>query len=150
FFVEELARTMQTHELLTVQGNVYEIVVGAHTTLPASVQGLIQARLDQVPGEAKLLLQMAAVNGTEISLPVVDASVEWPEDQLHQSLTHLQAAELLYEMHATAVRTYTFKHALVQDATYQTLLPSTRQQYHGRIGQVLAEHFPEVAKRSPN
>jgi tetratricopeptide (TPR) repeat protein len=64
-------------------------------------------------------------------------------------LGRLVEAELLYQRGISPNATYTFKHALIQDAAYQSLLRSTRQQYHQRIAQVLVEHFPEVAKMQP-
>jgi adenylate cyclase len=63
FFVEELVRTMQMQGLLTIQGGMYTVATGVQTTLPVSIQGLVQARLDRLPVEDKHLLQMAAVIG---------------------------------------------------------------------------------------
>jgi predicted ATPase len=145
FFVEELVRALQAHELLTLHGRVYEVGAAARGTLPPSIQGIVQARLDRLPGEAKHLLQVAAIIGPTVLLTLLQAGVEWPEDVLHKTLTHLQAAELLYETHTVLGHTYTFKHALIQDTAYQSLLRSTRQPCHQRIAHVLETRFPGTA-----
>src|SRR5207244_685612 len=80
FFVEELVRALQAHELLTLQGRVYEVGAVARGTLPASIQGIVQARLDRLPGEVKHLLQVAAIIGPIVPLTLLQAGVEWPED----------------------------------------------------------------------
>ena len=71
------------------------------------------------------------------------------EATLQQALARLVEAELLYQRGIPPQATYMFKHALIQEAAYQSLLKSTRQQYHQRIAQVLAEHFPETAEAHP-
>src|SRR5262249_28261669 len=68
---------------------------------------------------------------------------------LHEELHRLVEAELLYQRGVPPQSTYVFKHALIQDAVYESLLRSTRQQYHLRIAQVLAEQFPEIAEAEP-
>jgi predicted ATPase len=149
FFVEELVRALQAHELLTVQDEVYEVAPAARMTLPASIQGLIQARLDRLPAAEKHLLQMAAVIGPEVLFPLLHAGMGGSEDALHRGLAHLQALEFLYETHTVPVPTYTFTHVLVQEAAYQALLQSTRQAYHQQIAQVLEEQFPEMVEAQP-
>jgi predicted ATPase len=149
FFVEELVRALQAHGLLTVQNTIYEIAPTARMTLPASIQGLIQARLDRLPAAEKHLLQMAAVIGPEVPFPLLHAGMGGPEDALHRGLAHLQALEFLYETRTVPVPTYTFTHALVQEAAYQALLPSTRQAYHQQIAQVLEEQFAEMVEAQP-
>jgi tetratricopeptide (TPR) repeat protein len=71
------------------------------------------------------------------------------EAALHRHLTHVQAMEFLYETRQVPVRTYTFKHTLVQDAAYQSLLKRTQQQYHEQIAQLLATQFPDMAETQP-
>jgi predicted ATPase len=115
FFVEELVRAMQAHGLLTVQGAVYEVATEARTMLPVSIQGIVQVRLDRLPAEEKRLLQTAAVLGTDVPLPLLQAIAEMPEDALSHSLTHLQAVEFLYETRLFPEREYTFKHALTHE-----------------------------------
>ena len=143
-------RTMQTHGLFVLQGNLYEVDEARRHTLPASVQGIVQTRLDRLPAAEKSLLQLAAVIGPAVSVPVLQALVHGTPEELHRRLRALQAAELLYETGTMPSPTYTFKHALVQDAAYQSLLPRTRQQYHQQeLAQVLEQQFPDTAATQP-
>ena len=148
-FVEELVRTMQAQGLFVLQGNLYEVDEARRHTLPASVQGIVQTRLDRLPAAEKSLLQIAAVIGPAVSVPVLQALVHGTPEELHRRLRALQAAELLYETGTMPSPTYTFKHALVQDAAYQSLLPRTRQQYHQQIAQVLEQQFPDTVATQP-
>jgi DNA-binding winged helix-turn-helix (wHTH) protein/class 3 adenylate cyclase/predicted ATPase len=150
-FVEELVRTMQAQGLFVLRDNLYDVDEAGRLTLPASVQGIVQSRLDRLPAAEKSLLQLAAVIGpaVPVPVPVLQALVHCTPEELQRRLQALQAAELLYETGAMPGPTYTFKHALVRDAAYQSLLPSTRQQYHQQIAQVLERHFPETVAMQP-
>jgi tetratricopeptide (TPR) repeat protein len=149
FFVEELVRTLRAHALLTVQGAVYEVAPAARGTLPDSIQGLVQARLDRLPAAEKRLVQVAAVVGPAVPLRLLEVLAECPTEAVHHGLAHLQSTEFLDETGFGPDVVFTFKHALTQDAVYQSLLRSTRQQVHQRIAQVLAERFPETAETQP-
>jgi predicted ATPase len=148
-FVEELVRTMQAHGLLVLQGDVYEVAEATRVTLPTSIQGMVQARLDQLPTAEKRLLQVAAVIGPEVPWPVLHTLMGQTEDVLQHGLQRVQAAELLYEIHVVPYPLYTFKHALVQEAAYQSLLRSTRQQLHQQVAQVLEAQFPDMVETKP-
>jgi predicted ATPase len=148
-FVEELVRTMQTQGLFVLQDNQYEVDEVGRLTLPASVQGMVQSRLDRLPATEKALLQRAAVIGPAVPVPVLQALVQSIPEALHRRLRALQAAELLYETGSMPSPTYTFKHALVRDAAYQSLLPSTRQQVHQQLAQVLERQFPDTVATQP-
>jgi predicted ATPase len=97
----------------------------------------------------KHLLQVASVIGPEVPMAVLHALVGRDEDVLLRSLRHLQAAELLYETSVVPHPIYTFKHALVQDAAYQSLLRRTRQQLHQQVAQVLETRFPDTVETQP-
>jgi predicted ATPase len=112
------------------------------------VQAVLTARIDRLPPEEKQLLQAAAVIGTEVSLPLLQAIAELSEAVLHRGLAHLQAAEFLYETRLFPERAYTFKHALTQQVAYQSLLTSTRQRYHQQLAQALAAR-PEAVETQP-
>src|SRR5262249_14514460 len=87
--------------------------------------------------------------GREFTYALLRAVAPWEEATVHQGLQQLVAAEFLYQRGLPPQAIYTFKHALIQDAAYQSLLKSTRQQYHQRIVQVLETHFPEIATTQP-
>ena len=107
------------------------------------------ARLDRLAA-VKGLAQLGATLGREFSYELLQAVSPWDEDTLHRGLHQLVAAEFLYQQGLPPQATYRFKHALIQDAAYQSLLKSTRQQYHQRIAQVLEARFPRSSRRSPS
>ncbi len=117
--------------------------------VPETVHAVLAARMDRLPSEAKHLLQTAAVIGMHTTLPLLQAVTELPDSALHAELTHLQAVELLYETRVVPELAYTFKHALIHDVAYQSLLKSTRQQIHKRTAQVLVEQFPDTVAIQP-
>ena len=101
--------------------------------VPATVQAVLAARIDRLPPEEKRLLQTAAVIGTEVPLPLLQAIAEVPEAVLQRGLAHLQAAEFLYETRLFPERVYTFKHALTHEVAYGSLLQERRRALHARI-----------------
>jgi predicted ATPase len=105
--------------------------------VPATVQAVLAARIDRLPPEEKQLLQTAAVIGTEVPLPLLQAIADLPEDVMSRGLTHLQAAEFLYETRLFPEREYTFKHALTHEVAYGSLLQERRRALHAHIVEVL-------------
>src|SRR5262249_58222989 len=95
--------------------------------VPAPVQAVLAARIDRLFSEEKRLLQTAAVIGTEVPLPVLQAIAELPEAAFHHGLAHLQAAEFLYETRLFPEHAYTFKHALTHEVAYGGLLQERRR-----------------------
>ncbi len=105
--------------------------------VPATVQAVLAARIDRLPPEEKRLLQTAAVIGMEVPLALLQAIAELPEETLHRGLTHLQAAEFLYETRLFPEHAYTFKHALTHEVAYRSLLQERRRALHTRIVEAL-------------
>jgi predicted ATPase len=105
--------------------------------VPATVQAVLAARIDRLPAEEKHLLQTAAVIGTEVPLPLLQAIAELPEAALHGGLAHLHAAEFLYETHLFPEHEYTFKHALTQQVAYSSVLQERRRMLHTHIVEAL-------------
>jgi tetratricopeptide (TPR) repeat protein len=138
FFLEESVRTLVETGVLVGQPGAYRLVQTLPTIqVPATVQAVLAARIDRLPAEEKQLLQTAAVIGPEVPLPLLQAIAEVSEDMLHRGLTHLQAAELLYETHLFPERAYTFKHALTHEVAYGSLLQERRRALHARIVEAL-------------
>src|SRR5947199_2755730 len=106
------------------------------------------ARLDRLAA-VKGLGQLGATLGREFSYELLHAVSPWDEETLRRGLAQLVETEFLYQQGLPPQATYLFKHALIQDTAYQSLLRSTRQQHHQRIAQVLAERFPETAETQP-
>ena len=142
-------RTLVETGVLVGEPGAYRLAQSLPTIqVPATVQAVLAARIDRLPPEEKQLLQAAAVIGTEVPLPLLQAIAELPEAALHRGLAHLQAAEFLYETRLFPERAYTFKHALTQQVAYQSLLTSTRQRYHAQLAQALAAR-PETMETQP-
>src|SRR5215475_206843 len=110
--------------------------------IPVTLQDSLLARLDRI-SSAKEVAQRAAVLGREFSYALLAATAGLDEGALHQGLARLVEAELMFVRGEPPHATYTFKHALVQEAAYGSLLKRTRQQLHGRVAEILAEQFPE-------
>jgi predicted ATPase/class 3 adenylate cyclase len=149
FFLEESVRTLVETGVLVGEPGAYRLVHAMPTIqVPATVQAVLAARIDRLPPEEKQLLQAAAVIGTEVPLPLLEAIAALPEAAVQRGLALLQAAEFLYETRLFPERAYTFKHALTQQVAYQSLLTSTRQRYHAQLVQALAAR-PETEETQP-
>jgi predicted ATPase len=151
-FVEELTRTVVESGLLREEGNRY---VGAHgdapippLAIPSTLQDSLMARLDRL-APVKELAQLGATLGREFSYELLHAVSPFDESSLQQGLRQLVEAELLYQRGVLPHATYLFKHALIQDTAYQSLLKSRRQQLHQKAAQVLVEQFPETKDTQP-
>jgi predicted ATPase len=116
--------------------------------IPATLHDALMARLDRL-GMAKELAQLGATIGREFSYELLHAVSPLDEVRLQQGLKQLVEAELLYQRGLTSQATYLFKHALIQDTAYQSLLKSTRQHYHHQIAQVLEQRFKETVEIQP-
>jgi class 3 adenylate cyclase/tetratricopeptide (TPR) repeat protein len=144
FFLEESVRTLVETGVLVGERGAYGLTQVLPTIqVPATVQAVLAARIDRLPPEDKRLLQTAAVIGTEVSLPLLQAIAEAPEEALHRSLTHLQAAEFLYETRLFPEHAYTFKHALTHEVAYGSLLQERRRALHARIVEALERLAPD-------
>jgi class 3 adenylate cyclase/tetratricopeptide (TPR) repeat protein len=138
FFLEESVRTLVETQVLAGEPGAYRLAKAlASIQVPATVQAVLAARIDRLPPEEKSLLQTAAVIGPEVPLALIEAIAEVPEGPLHLGLTHLQAAEFLYETRLFPEHEYTFKHALTQQVAYETLLQERRRPLHARIVEAL-------------
>jgi predicted ATPase len=111
--------------------------------IPETVHAVLAARLDRLPPEEKRLLQTAAVIGTEVPVPLLQAIAEIPEALLHHGLAHVQAAEFPSETRLFPAQVYIFKHALTHEVAYSSLLQARRRILHARIVEVLAAFSPE-------
>ena len=116
--------------------------------IPATLRDSLMARLDRL-GSAKELAQLAATLGREFSHDLLVEVAPWDETWLHRELTRLVDAELLYRRGLPPRARYVFKHGLIQDAAYESLLRSHRQEYHQRIAEVLERKFPQIAESQP-
>ena len=148
-FVEELTKTVLESGLLEDAGDRYELAGPLPPlAIPSTLHDSLLARLDRL-APVKEVAQIGAAIGREFSHELLAAVADRPEAELRAALDQLVASELVFRRGAPPEATYSFKHALVQDAAYGTLLKSRRQQLHARIAQVLEEQFPEAAEAQP-
>ena len=147
-FVEELTKmVVESVESIGSVGLPSRMPLQA-IAIPATLQDSLMARLDRL-GTAKEVAQLGATLGREFSYELIRAVSPVGEATLQQALARLVAAEVLYRRGLQPQARYLFKHALIQDAAYQSLLKSTRQQYHRQIAQVLEEQFAEIKETQP-
>jgi predicted ATPase/class 3 adenylate cyclase len=138
FFLEESVRTLVETGVLVGDRGAYRLTQPLDTLqIPATVQALLAARIDRLPPEDKRLLQTAAVIGTEVPWPLLQAIADIAEEALYRSLGELQAAEFLYETSLFPERAYTFKHALTHEVAYGSLLHERRRALHACIVEAL-------------
>jgi TOMM system kinase/cyclase fusion protein len=148
-FVEELTKMVLESGLLQERDDRYELTGPLPPlAIPATLHDSLMARLDRL-ATVKGLAQLGATLGREFAYDLLQAVAPWDEATVQRGLQQLVEAEFLYQQGLPPQATYLFKHALIQDAAYQSLLRSTRQQYHQRIAQVLEERFPELCETQP-
>jgi class 3 adenylate cyclase/tetratricopeptide (TPR) repeat protein len=154
FFLEESVRALGEAGVLAGTPGAYHLSQALPTIqVPATVQAVLAARIDRLPPEEKRLLQTASVIGTEVPWPLLRAITELPEEVLYHGLSHLQAAEFLYETSLFPELAYTFKHALTHEVAYSGLLQERRRALHAGIvtalesltGDRLAEQVERLA-----
>jgi class 3 adenylate cyclase/predicted ATPase len=148
-FVEELTKAILESDLLREEPDHYALT-GALSKLaiPATLQDSLMARLDRLPG-IREIAQLGAVLGREFSYGVMLAVSPLDEVNLQNGLDQLVDVELLYVQGRRPKAKYIFKHALVQDAAYHSLLRRSRQQYHRQLAEALEAGFAEVVKTHP-
>ena len=148
-FVEELTKMVMESGLVQEREHVYELV-GPPTELaiPSTLHDSLMARLDRL-ASIKELAQLAATIGRSFTYELIRALSPFGEPALAQELTRLVEAELLYQRDMPPKARYIFRHALIQDVAYQSLLKSSRQRYHEQIATTLEERFPDVVETQP-
>jgi predicted ATPase len=148
-FVEELTKAVLESGLLQERENRYELTGPLPSlAIPATLHDSLMARLDRL-ATGKEVAQLAATLGRTFPYELLRAVSPLDEATLQQALARLVEAELLYQRGVPPHATYLFKHALIQETAYQSLLKSTRQQYHQRIAQVLEAQFPDTVETQP-
>ena len=148
-FVEEMTKAVLESGILQDVNGHYEMTGSVSAlAIPATLHDSLMARLDRLV-TAKAVAQYAAVLGRHFSYAVLHAVLQLDEPTLQRELGRLVDAELLYQRGLPPQATYLFKHALIRDIAYESLLRSTRQGYHQRVAQVLEAQFPETAATQP-
>jgi predicted ATPase len=145
FFMEELVQTLAEEGVLGGERGHYRLERSpSELHIPATVQGVLAARIDRLPTEEKNLLQTLAVIGKDFSFGLIRRVAEQGEEDLYRGLSHLQAGEFIYEQPAFPEPEYTFKHALTQEVGYQSLLGERRERLHERAAQAIEELYGDA------
>lgn len=139
-FVEELTKMLLELDGTPENRRPHEI--------PGSLEGWLGARLDRLE-TARQVAQLASVLGREFSQDLLFAVAPWDAESLQRELDRLVAAEILYRQGFPPRRKYRFKHALLQDAAYASLLSAERRRFHQRIAEVLEQSFPALVEAQP-
>jgi predicted ATPase len=148
-FVEELTKTVLESGLLADAGDHYELSGPLPPlAIPTTLHDSLMARLDRL-APVKEVAQIGAVIGRDFSYELLAAVAPMSANQLDEALEQLVNSELVFRRGMPPDATYSFKHALVQDAAYQSLLKSKRQQLHARIAEALEQEFPDVGETEP-
>lgn len=146
FFLEESMRALIEGGAFVGSPGAYRLATeSVEVEIPATVQGVLAARIDRLPGRTKRLLQTAAVVGKDIPYDLLLAAAGTSEDEVRRGLGELQTAEFVYETRLFPDPGYTFKHALTHEVAYQSLLRERRRKLH----QAIAEHLEAVSAGVP-
>ena len=148
-FIEELTKSVVEGGLVTVAGDRYAVTgPAAALAIPTTLHDSLLARLDRL-APTREVAQIAAALGRSFSHVLISAVAQMPRIKLDDALEQLVRAELIFRRGIAPDAEYTFKHALVQDAAYSTLLRTRRQQIHARIVATLESQFSEIAATQP-
>jgi class 3 adenylate cyclase/predicted ATPase len=147
-FVEEMTKAVLEAEDEGAARSVAASVVSSTDAIPASLHASLMARLDRL-GRAKEVAQVGAAIGREFSHVLLAAAAGRPEAELSSSLDSLVAAGLLFKHGESPDAIYLFKHALVRDAAYGTLLREPRRSLHARVAEALESQFAEIIESQP-
>jgi class 3 adenylate cyclase/tetratricopeptide (TPR) repeat protein len=148
-FLEELTRTVLDSDLVVPADRRYEYARTVdRITIPATLHDSLMARLDRlIP--VKEVAQIGATLGREFSHALIEAVAPTMSASLPDALERLTSSGLVHRVGTPPVATYVFKHALVRDVAYDSLLTSTRETLHARIARTITDRFPELARTQP-
>jgi predicted ATPase len=148
-YVEELTKMLLESDLLREKADRYALAgTLSGVAIPATLQDSLMARLDRLP-MVREVAQLGAVLGREFAYEMLKALAAVEESTLQERLGQLVDAELLYQRGRPPRARYMFKHALIQDAAYASLLKRSRQQYHQQIARMLEAEFTETVESEP-
>lgn len=148
-FVEAVTRTVIDAGILRELEDRYEMTGPLPPGLiPATVQDSLMGRIDRL-GSDRAVAQLAATIGRECSFELLQTVLGKSTEALEEAVKHLVNLELVSQNGVPPTSTYTFRHALIQDAAYESILRRTRQEFHGKIAEALVHRFPDMAETKP-
>jgi predicted ATPase len=144
FFMEETVQVLLDEGALIRDGNAVRLTRPlAELKIPPTVQGILAARIDRLPADAKDLLQTLSVIGRQFPMSLIGAVVSKARDHLDRLLNDLQLGEFIYEQPAVGDTEYVFKHALTQEVAYNSVLLERRRQMHQNIGAAIESLYAD-------
>ncbi len=146
-FVEEFTQMVQESGVLAADRKGDDISLALHA-IPTSLQDLLAARLDRLASDPDVV-QLGATFGREFTYELLNAASDLEEEELQQELAKLVEAELLFQKGRPPTSSYIFKHALIQDAAYNSLLNKKRRQFHKTIANTIETGFAETVETQP-
>lgn len=146
-FIEELTNSI-LRTLIENRTEEAKQTVQPVTSVPDTLHDALMERLDRVD-QGRRLAQIAAVIGREFSYDLLSVALQIDESDLRRSLARLEQADIIYRVGVSPFIRFAFKHALLRDAIYNSLLRSTRRQSHANIAAVLVNHFCELVENRP-
>jgi predicted ATPase len=148
-YVEEMTKMLLESAFLQEEAEQYTLTGPlAEAAIPTTLQDSLMARLDRL-STVREMAQLGAVLGREFAYEMLQSLAAVEEPMLQEGLGQLVENELLYQRGRPPRAKYTFRHALIRDTAYQSLLRRTRQQYHQQVAQLLEARFPEVIETQP-
>ncbi len=147
-YVEEITKAVLESSPISRTSQTDAAAASADIQIPSTIQDSLVGRLDRL-GTGKAVAQWAATIGRTCRFELLHAVCGMEEEPLRSELDRLVSAELMFRRGEPPNETYIFKHALIQDAAYESLLRSTRQNFHRKIAQALNERLPELANAQP-
>lgn len=148
-YIEELTNTVLRSRILIEKDDHFELSKPlSQVGIPTTLQDSLMARLDNL-GQDKELAQLSATLGREFGHELLSAACSQNETTLQQSLNRLINAELFFQRGQPPKAQYRFRHALLREAAYHSLLKRTRQQYHQQIATLIKEQFPDICSENP-
>jgi tetratricopeptide (TPR) repeat protein len=148
-YVEALTKTIMASDILTDGETGYELIGPLSSlSIPETLQESLMARLDRLP-QVREIAQVGSVLGREFAYEMISGLSSISDKVLQDGLGKLVDAELLYQRGRPPQSKYIFKHALVQDAAYESLLKRSRTQYHGQFAELLRAQFGDIVQAHP-
>jgi predicted ATPase len=141
-FVEEVTKTLLDLGVLRREGDSYRMVRGVEMSVPDTIQGIIMARLDRLGEDGKRTVQLASVIGRQFLHRLLER-IAGLTGQLEGLLRELKALEIIYEQGLLPEPAYIFKHAVIQDVAYNSLLVQRRKELHRAVGHAIEDLYPD-------
>ena len=148
-FLEEVTKVVLEAAISTMAGGSVAALPRSRLAVPPTLQASLMARLDRLGPAAREVAQIGAAIGRDFSYELLLAAAQRDEVEIRAGLEPLIAAGLIFQRGVPPAAEYQFKHSLVQDTAYSTLLRSGRQVLHARIAEAVQQQFPNIVERSP-